>query len=952
MSDLIQALLAHFAEQGVRPTGVAEDSRQVRPGDLFVAYAGDRADGRSYIAEALERGAVAVLWQPGDDFVWDPAWTVPHQAMDNLRPVVGPLAHAVAGHPAELLSLIAVTGTNGKTSVSQWIARSHPKKCAVVGTLGAGFPGALTDTGFTTPEAACLARLLAGFCQQEAQVCALEASSIGIEEGRLNGAHVDTAVFTNFTRDHLDYHGSMNAYAAAKRKLFSWPRLRLAVLNLDDALGRQLARETTALKVLGYCIGDGHQELLPAILRAENLVATPNGQSFMLVTPRGKVEIETHLLGRFNVSNLLAVAAILVDTGLPLPEIAERLAALTPPPGRLERVGGEGEPLVVVDYAHSPDALENALVTLREVAEARNGKLVVAFGCGGDRDRGKRPIMGELASRCADHVVLTSDNPRTEQAEAILKEIAVGAPAAEVIVDRAAAIRQTLLTAAMEDVVLLAGKGHEPYQEIMGVRSHFSDLEQAEAALLARRRQQQGATGMRWMLADIARAVGGRLFGENIEVQGVSTDTRSIAAGQLFVALRGEQFDAHDFLDDALRGGAAALMLSQSDRAPAGVPAVLVDDTRLALGRMAAAWRRSFDIPVLAVTGSNGKTTTKEMIAAILKVAYGDAVLATRGNLNNDIGLPLTLLGLTAQHRVAVIEMGMNHPGEIEWLAGIGAPTVAVVTNAQRAHLAGMGDLDGVAEEKGRIYRGLVAGGTAVINADDTYAAYWQGLVPGRKVLRYGVEREAEVRGRLVQQGLDSTLMLTANGETREISLQLPGRHNAMNALAAASVCLAAGVALADVAVGLSAFAGVKGRLERKAGLNGALVLDDTYNANPDSVCAGIEVLAATIGRKILVLGDMGEVGAAAAQYHDEVGGYAKSHGVDLLFALGEQAQVAARNFGEGGRHFPNVDALLAALKPVLNAGVTVLVKGSRFMKMERVVEALVVERQDSGKEH
>ncbi|OQA35083.1 MAG: UDP-N-acetylmuramoyl-L-alanyl-D-glutamate--2,6-diaminopimelate ligase [Betaproteobacteria bacterium ADurb.Bin341] len=698
MSELIQALLARFAEQGVRPAGVAEDSRQVCPGDLFVAYAGDRADGRSYIADALERGAVAVLWQPGDDFAWDPAWTVPNQSMDNLRPMVGPLAHAVAGYPAEVLSLIAVTGTNGKTSVSQWIARSHPKRCAVVGTLGAGFPDTLADTGFTTPEAACLARLLTGFCQQEAQVCALEASSIGIEEGRLNGAHVDTAVFTNFTRDHLDYHGSMDAYAAAKRKLFAWPRLRLAVLNLDDALGRQLARETTALKVLGYCIGDGHQEVLPAILRAENLVATPNGQTFALATPRGKVEVETRLLGRFNVSNLLAVAAILVDAGLPLPEIAERLAALTPPP---ERVGGEGEPLVVVDYAHSPDALENALVTLREVAEARKGKLVAVFGCGGDRDRGKRPIMGELASRCADRVVLTSDNPRTEQPEAILQEIAVGVPAAEVIVDRAAAIRQTILTAEMADVLLLAGKGHEPYQEIMGVRSHFSDLEQAEAALLARRRGQQGAMGMRWMLADIVHAVGGRLIGENIEVQGVSTDTRRIAAGQLFVALRGEQFDAHDFLADAQRGGAVALMLSTPEKAPAGVPVVLVDDTRLALGRMAAVWRRSFDIPVLAVTGSNGKTTTKEMIASILKGVYGDAVLATQGNLNNDIGLPLTLLGLTPQHRVAVIEMGMNHPGEIAYLTALGAPTVAVVNNAQRAHLEGMGDLDEVAREKG-----------------------------------------------------------------------------------------------------------------------------------------------------------------------------------------------------------------------------------------------------------
>jgi len=446
---------------------------------------------------------------------------------------------------------------------------------------------------------------------------------------------------------------------------------------------------------------------------------------------------------------------------------------------------------------------------------------------------------------------------------------------------------------------------------------------------------------MKWSLAEIATATEGRLVGVDRAVDGVSTDTRSVAAGQLFIALAGERFDAHDFLDQAVAAGAVALVVSREEKIPAGVPAVVVADTRLALGRLAAAWRARFDLPVLAVTGSNGKTTTKEMIAAILKARFGDAVLATRGNFNNDIGLPLTLLGLNEDHRAAVIEMGMNHPGEIAYLASIGRPTVAVVTNAQRAHLEGMGDLDEVAREKGTIYSGLTEDGVAVVNADDTYADFWQEQAAPRRVSSFGFSPAAEVHGTVRQHGLDIRLELTAPQGEASLILQVPGAHNARNALAAAAACLAAGLPLAAVVAGLESFTGIKGRLQRRGGDAGAIVLDDTYNANPDSVRAGIDVLAATVGRKVLVLGDMGEIGEASAQYHDEIGGYAKSQGVDRLFALGEAVGAAVRNFGEGARQFKDVDALVAALKPELTAETTVLVKGSRFMKMERIADAI-----------
>jgi UDP-N-acetylmuramoyl-tripeptide--D-alanyl-D-alanine ligase len=452
-----------------------------------------------------------------------------------------------------------------------------------------------------------------------------------------------------------------------------------------------------------------------------------------------------------------------------------------------------------------------------------------------------------------------------------------------------------------------------------------------------------------WQLSQVAAAVGGQLLGSDCRITGVSTDTRAVASGQLFIALRGERFDAHDFLEPALAAGAAALLVADAGRVPAGASAVVVDDTRLALGRLAAAWRRQFSLPVIAVTGSNGKTTTKEMIAAILKAAFGDAVLATRGNFNNDIGLPLTLLGLDATHRAAVIEMGMNHPGEIGYLTRIGAPTVALVTNAQRAHLEGMGDLDEVAREKGTIFAGLPADGIAVINADDAYAGFWREQVGSQPVRSFGIDQPADVRATLRQHGLESALVLQAAEGEIEFTLAIPGRHNARNALAAAAACLAAGLPLSAVAAGLAAFAGVKGRLQRRSGRNGAQILDDTYNANPDSVRAGIDVLAATVGRKVLVLGDMGEIGEASGQYHDEIGGYAKSQGIDRLFALGDASQQAVRNFGEGARHFCNVDKLIVAVDKELGPETTVLVKGSRFMKMERVADALAAA---SGENH
>jgi len=462
-------------------------------------------------------------------------------------------------------------------------------------------------------------------------------------------------------------------------------------------------------------------------------------------------------------------------------------------------------------------------------------------------------------------------------------------------------------------------------------------------------------------LHEAARAVAGSIHGDAVRFSGVSTDSRNIARGDLFVALAGERFDGHDFLA-AVRDAGAAAALVNSDRLPAlaalGLPLLAVDDTRRALGTLAGHWRRKFTLPLVGVTGSNGKTTTKEMIAAILRadaVALGldpeKAVLATRGNLNNDIGLPLTLFRLSAATRAAVIEMGMNHPGEIAYLAGLAQPTVAVVTNAQRAHLQGMGSLDEVAGEKGSLFASMPADGVAVINADDAYCATWQRQAGHRRQLTFSIDGPGDIAGHCVLRGLESEIHLSTPAGHLDFVLPVPGRHNARNAVAAAAVAFAAGIGLAAIRAGLAGFAGVTGRLQRRAGQGGALLIDDTYNANPDSVRAAIDVLASANGPKFLVLGDMGEIGAALQPYHAEVGAYACAAGVDQLFALGASSVHAVAAFGAGATHFATPEALVAALQPLLAPGVTVLVKGSRFMRMERIANALAVAADGSGKE-
>ncbi|HEX4235018.1 MAG TPA: UDP-N-acetylmuramoyl-L-alanyl-D-glutamate--2,6-diaminopimelate ligase, partial [Caldimonas sp.] len=574
-----EAAHAWLMLRGVR--ALASDSRDVAPGDAFIAWPGRASDGRRFVAAALTAGASACLVEAEgvEAFALEREPRV--GALRGLKAAAGEIASLVLGAPSTRLEVVAVTGTNGKTSTAWWVAQALAalgRRCGVVGTLGVGEPpraepaaGAaeaaaggdivMESTGLTTPDPITLQNALHAFAERGFRACAVEASSIGIVEHRLAGTRVAVAVFTNFSQDHLDFHGDMRAYWEAKAQLFAWPGLRAAVVNLDDAQGLELANSLAAGTVDCWTISTRGEN---ARLRATELRHDRSGLAFDVVEGDDRVAIATPLIGDYNASNLLCVIGALRALGVALADAARACAALTPVPGRMQRIVADGGaaavlPEVVVDYAHTPDALEKTLAALAPLARARGGRLWCVFGCGGNRDAAKRPLMGAIACRLAGRVVLTSDNPRLESPDLILAQIlagAIGHDEIDVIGNRAEAIRHAVGSAAPADVILLAGKGHEDYQDIAGARIAFSDAAHAEAALAARAGGAARTTAMA-TLGDAARMLpDASLAGSaTTTFARVHSDTRSIVAGDLFVALRGERYDAHAFLANAKARG-------------------------------------------------------------------------------------------------------------------------------------------------------------------------------------------------------------------------------------------------------------------------------------------------------------------------------------------------------------------------------------------------------------
>ena len=982
------AALAWLRAQGVADLTV--DSRAVvsLTDAAFIAWPGAARDGRAFVQQALQAGARACLVEAegAEVFGFDDARVA---AVPGLKARSAEIAHGFYGEPSASLQVVAVTGTNGKTSTSWWTAQvleAIGLPCGVVGTLGVGqvANGGVVHTGLTTPDPITLHRTFRDFVRQGLKAAAIEASSIGIEELRLHATHIAVAQFTNFTQDHLDYHGDMAAYWLAKRRLFDWPGLRAAVINLDDDKGADLLRHAQARGLQAWTCRVGGAAG-SARLQAIDVQHAEGGVRFTVVEHSewgtqevARATVQAPVIGAFNVANLLGVIAAARALGGEWAAIVQACVTLQAVPGRMELVSppvvSRAElPLVVVDYAHTPDALQKALQALRPVAEARGGRLWCVFGCGGDRDPIKRPLMGATADRHADRVVITSDNPRSEAPAFILSQILTGVPGrdeVDVIEDRRAAITHAVSQADARDVVLLAGKGHESTQEVAGVKLPFSDIDEAAAALARRAASSAPADASPKMMMTLGQAhallPGSTLHGDpTTPIARVHTDTRTLQAGDCFLALRGERFDAHDFLPQASASGAVAV-IAQRGVAACGLPGLTVSDTRAALSMLAAGWRARFDIPLVGVTGSNGKTTVTQMIASILRAwmaQEGDegAALATQGNFNNDIGVPLTLLRLReGQHRCAVVELGMNHPGEIAQLAAIAAPTVGLVNNAQREHQEFMHTVEAVARENGAVLQSLSRNGVAVFPADDEHTPVWRELAQGCRVIDFATQGPAAVTGSATWQAAPAPhwqiALRTPQGDA-DVALAMAGRHNVRNALAATAAALGAGVPLASIVAGLQAFEPVKGRSQlQQATVRGQAVtlVDDSYNANPDSVRAAIDMLADLPGPHWLVLGDMGEVGNQGPAFHEEVGAHAAARGIEHIWTAGSLCAHAAQavQSSQAGatsaaalqsRHFDSAADIVSALSQpdAIPAVASILVKGSRFMKMEQVVVAL-----------
>lgn len=958
------------------------DSRRVEPGSLFLAVKGYTTDGHAYISQALENGAAVVVAQTLPEAL-NPRDREKIILAKDTRKATSLAAARFYGFPSQDLTLVGVTGTNGKTTIT-WILESIFTACGystgVIGTVNIRFAGRSQDNPVTTPDAVSLQRTLKEMKDAGITHVVMEVSSHSLDQFRVEGCTFDACIFTNLSQDHLDYHGNLTDYFGCKKRLFTdfigpgTPSPDApAILNIEDESGRKLAEEITARKIR---VSRSQR----ADLTAKDITDEISGLACTLEYQGKTVAISSGLTGGFNLENILCAAGAALGLGIDPERIAQGIAALDRVPGRLEKLPVPLNRHIFVDYAHTPGALESILAVLAQRVPAR---LITVFGCGGDRDRTKRGPMGLAACRFSDIAIVTSDNPRSEDPDAIVRDIVrelekAGIPQLEadtlqpdskgylVEVDREKALNLALDISAPGDTIVAAGKGHETYQITNAGTIHFDDAEKLTQAC------DRLLTPLPWSAGDLARALASEskipAAADGPILSTIGTDSRTMEADMVFVALEGESFDGHTFIPELISRGIRAFVVRQGFFGSLEAPlrnrmikekALVFEtpDTLAALGQLASYHRVRSQVKIAAITGSNGKTTTRKMTREIFSTAVD--TLATRGNFNNEIGLPLTLLRLAPVHQWAVVEMGMNHPGEISRLSAIARPDIALITNTAGAHLEGLGTADNVARAKSEIFESMAEGGTAVIFADDPRRGIMETAALSNKTIKdvvfFGSTDDARIKAEdIAISGKGLTFTLKDRNEIFPCHINTPARFMINNALAAAAMARAAGIPMEKIREGLAAFTPVKGRMNLGTLSFGLNLIDDTYNANPASMAQALKTLGSVAGRAkaYAALGDMLELGPDSDRLHREIGHLVAEISPARLYLFGTRTAHVMAGAVEKGYPESNIfrgtkeeiaqdlAEILAdqAISPDRPDTPWLLLKGSRGMAMETLI--------------
>lgn len=951
LSQLISTMRLPEGVVDIDITGLTADSRKVKPGMMFAAIPGRAADGRDYIAKAIENGAAAILSTPGlgAGLVGK---DMPYIAVQNPRETYAFLASRLyAGQPD---TIVAVTGTNGKSSTVEFLRQIWGyagEKAACFGTLGVSTQGGTTPLTHTTPDATALHQTLQDLNISGITHCGMEASSHGLDQNRLDAVRLSVVGFTNLTQDHFDYHGTAENYFQAKARLFTElaPRGIPAIINIDDKYGQRLAAlaKERGLNVIttGYDAA--------ANLQIRSAVPNGHGQALNLVWQDKIYAVDLPLAGNYQAQNAASAAAMAIATSIEPKTVFQALGQLKGVTGRMEKVGQtEAGAPIYVDFAHTPDGLKSVLKSLQPHV---SGRLVLVFGCGGDRDSDKREKMGLIAAIHADEVIVTDDNPRSEIPASIRAAVLKGCPDAAEIGDRRSAIAKGIELLRAGDALIIAGKGHESGQIVGNKILPFRDADVAseELAAISARSLTKGRSQYLWTAPELSQATNGVVVGDWDGITGLSIDTRSIEEGELFIPLK-DQRDGHDFIPMALEAGAIVL----SERRINDVPALRIEDSLEALCNMARHRIKSSSALRIAITGSVGKTSVKE--AAALALAASGKTHKSIRSFNNHWGVPLTMALMPQETEFGVFETGMNHAGELSDLSALLRPHIAVITKVAPAHLAHFESVDAIADAKMEIFEALSDDGGAgigIVNADDPYCGKFIDCLSqyGREAIIVG-----QTRGNVIYNPVSGGVDINCSdykgrkGFNGFIALQQKGEHHAFNAALVMAIALAAGADMVKAARALESLMPIAGRGDRShVTLDGKslTLIDESYNANPESmraaiVAAGQAQLSDTLddaARKVAVLGDMLELGERANDMHIGLAEILQNNGFDHVITVGAHMQALHKALPDHmrGEHVGHTRELIEALQAQAQNGDLVLFKASNSVGLGDVVKTL-----------